>query len=140
MKPSEYIKLTAVTDLKDYSVVQERLSQEENAKLFHYLVGLSTESGELLDAIKKSIVYGKPLDKVNLIEELGDACWYIARACETLNISMEEVMEININKLKKRYGEKFSEAAALNRDLTGERAVLEQSSEPAEAQDDDNGV
>lgn len=125
MKPSEYIEATRVTDHKTYQEVQNRLSEELNAKLFHYLVGIATESGELLDAIKKSIIYGKKLDLVNLKEEIGDCCWYIARLLDTLDFTFEEVMDVNIAKLKARYGEKFTEHAALNRNLAKEREILE---------------
>ncbi len=125
MNPSEYIDLARVTDHKSYDAVRERLSQEEAARLFHYFVGIGTESGELLDALKKAIIYGKTLDKVNLKEEIGDVLWYVARALDVLNLTFEEVMDVNINKLKARYGEKFTEYAALNRDLEKERKVLE---------------
>lgn len=125
MDPKEYIRQTAVTDAKDYSHIQDRLATEDNAKLFHYLIGIGTEAGELQDALKKTVVYGKPLDRVNLKEEVGDVCWYLARLLDHLGSSFEEVMEININKLRARYGEKFSEYAALNRNLENERKVLE---------------
>lgn len=125
MNPKEYIRQTAVTDAKEYSHVQARLSTEDNAKLFHYLIGIGTEAGELQDALKKTVVYGKPLDVVNLKEEIGDLCWYMARLLDHLDSSFEEVMETNINKLRARYGEKFTEYAALNRDLEKEREVLE---------------
>lgn len=125
MTPQEYLDLARKTDHESYALVQERLSQEEAARLFHYFVGVGTEAGELLDAIKKSIVYGKPLDKVNLKEEIGDVFWYLARACDYLGFTFEEVMDVNINKLKARYGEKFTEDAAINRDLEKERQVLE---------------
>lgn len=127
MTPQEYIELTGVTDRKSYTEVQDRLSQEEVAKLFHFFVGIATESGELLDALKKSVIYGKTLDKVNLKEELGDVMWYVARACSVLNLTLEEVMEVNINKLKARYGAAFTEHAAVNRDLNKERTILEDS-------------
>jgi NTP pyrophosphatase (non-canonical NTP hydrolase) len=125
MNPSDYVTNAAKTDHRDYGPVVERISNEETAKLLHYVLGLCTETGELQDALKKFVAYGKPIDKVNLKEELGDVLWYIARICGELNFSFEEIMEININKLKARYGEKFTEEAALNRDLNKERKVLE---------------
>lgn len=128
MKPQDYVTLTGCTDRKDYTDVQLRLSTAENARLFHFFVGIATESGELLDAIKKSIVYGKPLDKVNLKEELGDVMWYVARACATLGVTLEEVMETNIKKLAARYPDGFTEHAALVRNLDTERQILEKDS------------
>lgn len=98
----------------------------DNCNLLHAAIGIATEGGELLDALKKTIFYGKELDSVNLKEELGDLMWYIAIACESLGTSIEEVCKININKLRARYPEKFTSDAAINRDLKNERKVLEE--------------
>lgn len=80
--------------------------------LLHATLGISGEAGELLDAVKKSFIYNKPLDVVNAKEELGDIMWYIALACRTLNVSLEELMQMNIDKLTKRYPEKYTDAHA----------------------------
>jgi NTP pyrophosphatase (non-canonical NTP hydrolase) len=88
-------------------------------------MGTVTESGELIDACKKSMFYGKTLDKVNMLEEAGDVLWYIAILCDELNSSFEEYFEVNIAKLKARYGDKFTEHNAENRNLTTEREILE---------------
>lgn len=98
---------------------------QDNCNLLHAAIGIATESGELLDAIKKSTFYGKQLDSVNLREELGDLMWYIAIACESLRTSIDEVCQINIEKLRTRYPEKFTSEAAINRDLEKERKILE---------------
>ena len=83
--------------------------------LMHSALGLSSEAGEFTDAVKKTLVYGKALDKENLLEELGDLCWFIALACEVLNVEMTDIMEQNIEKLKKRYPEKYSDELAIQR-------------------------
>ena len=83
--------------------------------LLHATLGISGEAGELLDAVKKTFIYNKPLDRENAIEELGDLLWYIALACRTLDISMEDVMKINIDKLSKRYPDKYTDANAIAR-------------------------
>jgi NTP pyrophosphatase (non-canonical NTP hydrolase) len=93
--------------------------------LLHAALGMQTESAEFSDMLKKSIFYGKPLDEVNLLEELGDQLWYISLALRALNSSFEEVMAKNIEKLKARYPHKFTEDKALNRDLDKEREILE---------------
>jgi NTP pyrophosphatase (non-canonical NTP hydrolase) len=128
MKPSEYVELTGVTDHTDEQadVMAARMRVPENARLLHYALGLCTEVGELQDALKKYVAYGKPIDATNFKEELGDILWYHARLMDFFGLSYESVMETNINKLKKRYGDKFTEHAALNRDLDGERQILEQ--------------
>ena len=69
-------------------------------------VGMNAEGGEFLEIIKKMIFQGKPFNQDNrehMIIELGDLMWYVAQACMALEISFEEVLERNVNKLEKRY-------------------------------------
>lgn len=94
-------------------------------RLLHAAIGLSTESGELLDALKKRIFYGKDLDLVNIKEELGDLLWYLLIALDAIDCSMVDCMKTNIAKLKERYPNKFTQSDALNRDLAAERKILE---------------
>lgn len=94
-------------------------------RLLHAAIGMCTETGELQDQLKKHIFYGKPLDTTNLVEEMGDLMWYVGIMCDTLKVSLEDVMIKNIAKLKARYPEKFTEDKALNRNLFDEREVLE---------------
>jgi len=123
--PSEFIKSSLVTESRDMSPVSNRLQNNGTVRLLHSMIGLCTESGEIQDMMKKHIFYGKDIDKVNLKEELGDLMWYIAIACDEIDISLEEVMQTNVDKLRARYGEKFTEEAALNRNLLKEREILE---------------
>lgn len=83
--------------------------------LLHATLGISGEAGELLDAVKKSFIYNKELDEVNAKEELGDLLWYIALACRSLDVSFEEIMQMNIDKLTKRYPEKYTDSDAVAR-------------------------
>lgn len=99
---------------------------EKQIRLIHAQMGMQTESSEFTDAIKKHIFYGKKLDEVNLREEIGDMLWYIAIALDCLGSDFETEMKINIDKLKARYPEKFSEEKAEIRDLKKEREILEQ--------------
>jgi len=94
-------------------------------RLLHAGIGIATESGEFLDALKKHIFYGKALDRTNLKEELGDLLWYIAIAMDELGTDFDEVQAVNIAKLTARYPDKFTLEAAEHRDLTTERAILE---------------
>ena len=80
--------------------------------LLHATLGITGEAGELADAVKKSIFYGKPLDTVNAREEIGDIMWYIALACRTLDFDLDELLQENIAKLQKRYPEKYSDEHA----------------------------
>ena len=102
-----------------------RLSTQQNQRLLHGAMGLCTEAGELMDTVKKHVFYGKPIDTVNIVEELGDLGWYFAVICAVLGVSMNEVLTTNIAKLQTRYPEKFTEEAALVRDLDKERGILD---------------
>lgn len=117
MTTQEYIKSVLRSESANFYSI--------NPRLLHAALGICSESGEFSDSLKKSLFYGRQLDVVNAKEELGDLLWYIALAIDELGSSFEEIMELNINKLKKRYPEQFSEDKAYNRDLEVERKILE---------------
>lgn len=71
--------------------------------LVHCAMGLAGEAGEFSDAIKKHVIYGKELDRDNAVEELGDIAFYLQAACNTLGVTLEEVIQANANKLASRY-------------------------------------
>jgi len=119
-----YQQLALVTDHKSYDHVATRFTPSMS-RLTHAALGLSTEANEFSDQLKKHLIYGKELDKTNLIEELGDLCWFIAMACDELGTNFEKIQKINIKKLKARYGDKYSDEKALTRDLELERKALE---------------
>lgn len=73
------------------------------AHQLHMVLGIAGEAGELLDAIKKNGIYQKPLDRENVVEELGDLEFYLQGLRASLDISREETLEHNISKLTKRY-------------------------------------
>lgn len=105
-------------------------SQEFNVdkidpRLLHGVIGLCTESGELLDALKKTLFYNKPLDVVNVKEELGDLLWYIAIIMDSIGTNFDTECGRVIDKLKSRYPAKFETQLAENRNLDDERRVLE---------------
>lgn len=87
-----------------------------DAHNLHMAVGISGEAGELLDAIKKAVIYRKPIDRENVIEELGDMEFYMEGLRQGLNITREETIRDNIDKLGKRYeGHTYTDAAAKKR-------------------------
>lgn len=115
---------------------------DEAGELFHAALGISTEAGELLDAWKKIIAYGRSPDYVNMDEEIGDLLWYVALYCDAraqmMRVHQEvtkkeydaadhmnKIMQRNIAKLSARYPEKFTPYHAENRDLDKERRILE---------------
>lgn len=96
--------------------------------LIHGIVGSQGESGELLEALSISVLDNQiPVDLVNIIEECGDKLWYIALTLRAIGSTIDEAMELNIEKLKKRYPGLWTQEAVLNRDLDGEREILEKS-------------
>ena len=86
-----------------------RLELEDDCNIPQLLtaaLGLSAESGEFTEVVKKIILQGKPYNEDNVFHmkrELGDICWYIAQACMALDTSFDEIIEMNVDKLKKRY-------------------------------------
>ena len=75
-------------------------------RLLTAALGLSAEAGEFTEVVKKIILQGKPYneDKVfHMKRELGDICWYLAQACMALDTTFDEVIEMNVDKLKERY-------------------------------------
>lgn len=86
-----------------------------SADLMHMAIGVSGEAGELIDAVKKHWVYGKELDRANIIEELGDLEFYMAGIRLILGIARHDVLLANRAKLAQRYGDSYSDAAAIAR-------------------------
>lgn len=80
--------------------------------MLHMAVGISGEAGELLDAIKKVWIYNKEPDWQNIAEELGDLLFYIQGMANILGGNLAELMEQNMEKLKKRYPAGYTDAAA----------------------------
>lgn len=126
MNTEEYTKEAIKLDRTDgYFGVADKLHQQPNARLFHAMIGLSSEVGELHDAFKRAMVYGRPLDKINLEEECGDILWYMAILLDQIGSSFEKVMQKNINKLQFRYASSSPDEGAKNRGLAEEREILE---------------
>jgi len=68
--------------------------------------GLTAEAGEFTEVVKKIILQGKPYNEENVFHmkrELGDICWYLAQACMALDTTFDEIIEMNVDKLKARY-------------------------------------
>lgn len=100
--------------------------RKEQEEILHSIFGMQTELGEFTDIFKREFFYQKKPDLANIKEELGDIMWYWALAVRTLELDPEEILKINIEKLKVRFPEKFTEKEALHRNLAKERTVLEQ--------------
>jgi len=129
MTPNEYQKLAARTEC-DQEAAAERYVRPStkilSTRLSHAALGLSGESGELAYAVEKWIHYGQELDLANLEEELGDCLWYIALACNALELNLSDVMKANIFKLRTRYPAKYTDydAKEENRDREAEMEAV----------------
>ena len=89
--------------------------QADEAHLAHMALGVAGEAGEVVDIIKKHVIYHKDLNYNKLIEELGDLFFYIQGICQALGVDTSQILSHNIEKLTKRYGEKYSDSAAIAR-------------------------
>lgn len=86
------------------------------AHAWHMATGVCTEAGELLDAVKKAVIYKRDLDRENVVEELGDLRFYMAGIMNLLDITDEEILAYNNAKLSKRYASgSYSNEQALER-------------------------
>jgi len=120
-----YVTEVLRTDCPVTPELIERLIQPETVRLLHATMGMATEAAELVDMLKKHIFYGRKLDLVNAAEEVGDSQWYAGLAIDVLKTTMNDILTMNINKLRLRYPEKFTELHAIIRDTSAERELLE---------------
>ena len=109
---------------KDYKSFIESLSSLDGKgsnihRLLTAAVGISAEGGEFMEIVKKMVFQGKPWtddNREHLIIELGDVLWYVMQACKALDVTIEEVVAGNVDKLKKRYpGGEFNVYQSENR-------------------------
>ena len=119
--------VTEVTSLPstDLAVLLSRITEldvEQDAdvpRLLTAALGLTAESGEFTEVVKKIILQGKPYNEENVFHmkrELGDICWYLAQACMALDTTFDEIIEMNVDKLKARYpGGEFNVHKSENR-------------------------
>jgi NTP pyrophosphatase (non-canonical NTP hydrolase) len=98
MKYEEFV--TAL--VKDGDKIKSELTGKE-CHAIHMIMGICGEAGELLDAVKKAVIYRKPLDEFNVTEELGDIEFYLEGFRQSVGISRDEVIKENMYKLSKRY-------------------------------------
>ena len=108
----EFVSEVTSDPSKDIAQLFRRMTDlevEQDAdvpRLLTAALGLSAESGEFTEVIKKIVLQGKPYNKENVFHlkrELGDICWYLAQACMALDTTFDEIIEMNVEKLKARY-------------------------------------
>lgn len=101
---------TAASRTMDYRLSTHR-------RLLEGLVGMNSEAGEALDIWKKFEFHNHDLDKKAIAMELGDVLWYLTEAAVALGYSLEDIMKMNIEKLRKRYPDGFDPERSKNRDV-----------------------
>lgn len=102
-----------IHNLNDYQSATSSTKGDDS--LTTLALGLCGESGEVADIIKKVVGHGHTMDMKKLIAELGDCLWYIARLADANGVSLSEVAESNIEKLRKRYPNGFNSHDSINR-------------------------
>lgn len=106
MEINEYQKIAMTT-------LNKELSKQD--VLINGVMGLCGESGEVIDLVKKHLHQGHELNKDEVIKELGDVAWYIAEIAYALDVELETVLKLNIEKLKKRFPNGFDKNKSINR-------------------------
>lgn len=80
------------------------------------VMGLNGEAGECIDIVKKHLFQGHPLDTDKLVDELGDVLWYVAITADGIGVQLEDIMQHNIDKLRRRYPEGFDAERSIHRE------------------------
>ena len=109
----------------DFASLLPNKSKEDAVRIFHGIIGIITEAGELAEALAQAIVTGEQLDLTNVAEEVGDNQWYAAAILRVLGTTFDDVQRTNIAKLRARFPNKFDAHDANNRNLERERKILE---------------
>ena len=115
----EHLKMTFRDSLtaNDYQRMAMRTAGDKSENyLDNAIMGLCGEVGECADIVKKHHFQGHELDHEKLKDELSDVCWYVALLATALDLTLEEVMIHNVDKLKKRYPDGFDKARSINRE------------------------
>ena len=110
----EFVRQTTSPASSDFAQLLARMTELEVSndadvpRLITAAFGMSAEAGEFTEVIKKILLQGKPYNEENVFHlkrELGDICWYLAQACLALDTNLEEVLQMNYEKLSARYPE-----------------------------------
>lgn len=104
--------------LNEYQLLAQRTSNTYSyaASIDNGVLGLCGEVGEVADILKKARYQGHELDRAHMAEELGDVLWYICELASGLNVTLEEIAQANIEKLKKRYPNGFDPERSVHRE------------------------
>ena len=109
----EFVNAVTSEESRDYIPFNSRCFEIQSGddgipihRLITAALGMGAESGEFTEVVKKIVFQGKPVNEDNIFHmkrELGDIMWYVAQACMALDTDFDEIIEMNVDKLKKRY-------------------------------------
>ena len=111
----EFVNAVTSEASKNYDEFNSRcfeIQSEESSdglpvhRLLTAALGICAEGGEFTEVVKKIVFQGKPVNEDNIFHmkrELGDIMWYVAQACMSLDTTIDEIIEMNVEKLKSRY-------------------------------------
>lgn len=94
----------------EYQALAMRTSNKDLLPVGHLIngaLGLAGEAGEVADLVKKCEFQGHTLDEEHLAKELSDVCWYLAETATAIGYNLEDIFQMNIEKLRKRYPDGF---------------------------------
>lgn len=103
----------------EYQAAAQRTSGTDRTRTEHLIngaLGLTGESGEVADIVKKAMFQGHSMDYEHIAKELGDVLWYVAETATAIGYDMESIMQMNIDKLKRRYPNGFTAARSRDRE------------------------
>lgn len=106
-----------IKDMDEYQLLAKRTQPQLSKRdlLLNMTIGICGEGGELADTVKKEIYHGHEVDDLAKAKELGDILWYVANAADVLGYSLQEIAEMNIEKLRKRFPNGFSTVDSIKR-------------------------
>ena len=108
MTGNEYQNLAMKTASPAATAANENL-------LLQGVMGMCGEAGEAIDIVKKHLFHGHPLDKEHVAKELGDVMWYVATTAKAIGYDLNTIMQMNIEKLALRYGDRFDSEKSQHR-------------------------
>ncbi len=106
MTPNEYQKEALRT---------ERAMNKQYPRILNGVMGMNGEAGECIDLLKKHYFQGHDLDVEHLAKEIGDVLWYVAISADAIGYTLEDIMQLNIDKLDARYPYGFEAERSVNR-------------------------
>lgn len=110
-------------DANEYQTLSQRTANFSPTKLTNFeanilnvAMGIVGESGELADLLKKMVFHRHSFDTGKVREEIGDVLWYLSALCTLWNVNLGDVMRENVEKLRRRYPNGFSQKDSVNRE------------------------